>query len=416
MLSPLPSSRGELVIAVVRDLTERQRQQEALEQARAALAQSQKTEALGQLTGGIAHDFNNFLQVILGSIETLQRRLAAGDGDVGRYIDAARRSGERAAGLTRQLLAFARRQPLEPKPIAPDKVVAGMGDLLKRSLGEAVSVEMVAGAGVWPVSADANQLESALLNLALNARDAMPGGGKLTIETTNAYLDETYAMAHPEVMPGRFVMIAVSDSGRGMTKEVAARAFDPFFTTKDIGQGTGLGLSQVHGFIKQSGGHVNIYSEPGTGTTVKIYLPRLAGSAADLPAEPRPVPAGSGGETILFVEDDEDVRAFVAGTLSETGYRVIEAAEAASALRLLDGEPDVDLLFTDVGLPNGVNGRQLADEAQRRRPSLKVLFTTGYARNAIVHHGRLDAGVELIAKPFAAADLVQRVRRVLQDS
>jgi PAS domain S-box-containing protein len=416
MLSPLSSSRGGLVIAVVRDITDRQRQQEALEQARAALAQSQKTEALGQLTGGIAHDFNNFIQVILGSIETLQRRLDAGDRDVGRLIGTARRGGERAAALTRQLLAFARRQPLEPKAIAPSRLVAGMVDLLKRSLGESVSIEMVAGAGVWPVSADANQLESALLNLAINARDAMPGGGKLTIETTNAYLDETYASAHPEVRSGQYVMIAVSDSGRGMTKEVAAKAFDPFFTTKDIGQGTGLGLSQVHGFIKQSGGHVSLYSEPDVGTTVKIYLPRLAGSVADLPAAPSPVPAGSGAETILLVEDDEDVRAFVAGTLSENGFRVIEAAEAASALRLLEGEPDVGLLFTDVGLPNGVNGKQLADEAQRRRPSLKVLFTTAYARNAIIHHGRLDAGVELISKPFAATDLVQRVRRVLENT
>jgi PAS domain S-box-containing protein len=417
MLSPLPSSRGELVIAVVRDITERQRQQEALEQARAALAQSQKMEALGQLTGGIAHDFNNFLQVILGSITTLQRRLSAGERDVGGLADAVRRSGERAAALTRQLLAFARRQPLEPRPIDPNRLVAGMTDLLKRSLGETVSIEIVAGAGVWAVSADANQLESALLNLALNARDAMPGGGKLTIETTNAYLDQTYAAAHSEVQAGQYVMIAVSDSGRGMAKEVIAKAFDPFFTTKGIGEGTGLGLSQVHGFIKQSGGHVNIYSEPGTGTTVKIYLPRLAASAAaDFPVEPRPHPVESARETILLVEDDEDVRAFVAGALSETGYRVIEAGEAASALRLLDGEPKVDLLFTDVGLPNGVNGRQLADEAQRRRPALKVLFTTGYARNAIVHHGRLDAGVELIGKPFTEADLVQRVRRVLQDS
>jgi signal transduction histidine kinase len=416
MLSPLRTDQSELVIAVVRDITDRQRQQEALEQARAALAQSQKTEALGQLTGGIAHDFNNFLQVILSSMETLQRRLDSGDRDVGRLIATARRSSERAAALTRQLLAFARRQPLEPKAIAPARLVAGMVDLLKRSLGESVAIEMVAGAGVWPVSADANQLESALLNLAINARDAMPGGGKLTIETTNVYLDETYAAAHPEVKPGQYVMIAVSDSGRGMTKEVAAKAFDPFFTTKDIGQGTGLGLSQVHGFIKQSGGHVSLYSEPDVGTTVKIYLPRLVGSAADLPAAPRPVPARSGAETILLVEDDEDVRAFVAGTLSENGFRVIEAAEAASALRLLEGEPNVGLLFTDVGLPNGVNGKQLADEAQRRRPSLKVLFTTGYARNAIVHHGRLDAGVELIAKPFAATDLIQRVRRVLEST
>jgi len=414
MLSPLPSSRGEMVIAVVRDVSERQRQQEALEQTRAALAQSQKTEALGQLTGGIAHDFNNFLQIILGSIELAQRRLSAGDRDVGKLMDTAKRSGERAASLTRQLLAFARRQPLEPKPLAPNKVVAGMVDLLQRTLGEAVSVEVVAGVGVWLVSVDANQFESALLNIAINARDAMPDGGKLTIETTNAYLDETYARAHADVTPGPYVMIAVSDSGHGMTKEIAAKAFDPFFTTKDIGQGTGLGLSQVQGFIKQSGGHVNLYSEPGAGTTVKIYLPRLAGSAADLPAEPVAALAGSGGQTILLVEDDEEVRAFVAGTLSEKGYRVLEAGEAASALRLLDGEPTVDLLFTDVGLPNGVNGKQLADEALRRRPSLKVLFTTGYARNAIVHHGRLDAGVQLIAKPFTAADLEQRVHRLLQ--
>jgi signal transduction histidine kinase len=393
---------------------ERLRQQEALEQTRAALAQAQKMEALGQLTGGVAHDFNNLLTVIMGSIETLKRRLAGGERDVSPFIDSALRGTDRAASLTRRLLAYARRQALEPKPLDPNKLVAGVVELLQRSLGEEISVETVLAAGVWWVSADPNQLETAVLNLILNARDAMPGGGKLTIETGNAYLDDRYAVAHEELEPGQYVIIAVSDNGVGMTPEVMAKAFDPFFTTKEEGHGTGLGLSQAYGFIKQSGGHIKIYSEPGEGSTVKIYLPRLQAVPAAEPAiEVRAAPNEKLKESILVVEDDADVRAFASQALAELGYRVLVAADAAAAVRVLEREARIDLLFTDVGLPNGVNGRQLAEEARRRWPSLKVIFTTGYARNAIVHQGRLDAGVELVAKPFTQSDLARRVRLVL---
>jgi signal transduction histidine kinase len=394
--------------------TERLRQQAALDQTRAALAQAQKMEALGQLTGGIAHDFNNLLTVIIGSIETLQRRLGAGALDVGRFIDAARRSADRAASLTARLLAFARRQALDPKPLDPNKLVAGVVEMLQRSLGERIEVETVLAAGAWWINADQNQLESAMLNLLLNARDAMPQGGKLTIETGNVHLDDAYARANDELIPGQYAMIAVSDNGVGMTLEVIDKAFDPFFTTKQPGHGTGLGLSQVYGFIKQSGGHIKIYSEVGQGSTVKLYLPRLpAFTAPDLVTESRPAAAGSIKESILVVEDDADVRAFAEQALSELGYRVLIAADAASALRVLEHAARIDLLFTDVGLPNGVNGRELADEARRRWPALKVVFTTGYARNAIIHQGRLDPGVELVAKPFTRGDLARRIRAVL---
>ena len=411
LLAVLILSLGALLVYY--DFTERARQQQALEQARSALAQSQKMEALGQLTGGVAHDFNNLLTVIMGSIETLQRRLSAGDRDVSRFMDAARRATERAASLTRRLLAFARRQALDPKPLDPNKLVAGVVDLLQRSLGESIAVETVLGSGLWWVCADSNQLESSVLNLVLNARDAMPRGGKLTVETGNAYLDESYAAPLDEVKPGQYAMIAVSDNGIGMTKEIIAQAFDPFFTTKEPGHGTGLGLSQVYGFVKQSGGHVRIYSEPDEGTTVKLYLPRLLGTVPDAAAEQRSSPAGTIKEKILLVEDDAEVRAFAAQALGELGYRVFEAADAHSALQVLEREAGIDLLFTDVGLPNGVNGRQLAAEALRRRPALKVLYTTGYARNAIIHHGRLDPGVELVGKPFTQSELAGKVRGVL---
>jgi signal transduction histidine kinase len=392
---------------------ERVRQQQALAQAREALAQSQKMEALGQLTGGVAHDFNNLLTVIMGSIETLQRRLQAGDADVKRLVDAAWRGTERAASLTGRLLAFARRQTLDPKPLDANRLVAGVVDLLHRSLGEAIAVETVLAGGLWRISADSNQLESAVLNLMLNARDAMPRGGKLTVETGNVYFDENYAEPLDDVKPGQYVMIAVSDNGIGMTEDIVAKAFDPFFTTKEAGHGTGLGLSQVYGFIKQSGGHVKIYSEPGQGTTMKLYLPRLKTATAPVLVETRALPAGTIKESVLVVEDDTDVRAFATQALAELGYRVLEAAEAQSALQVIEREAQIDLLFTDVGLPNGVNGRQLADEARRRRPTLKVLYTTGYARNAIIHQERLDPGVELIAKPFTQTDLARRVRGLL---
>ena len=392
---------------VTRDLTERRAAEERLRQA-------QKIEAVGQLTGGIAHDFNNLLTVIAGNIEALQRRLPEGARDNLRPLtDAALRGTMRAALLTHQLLAFSRRQPLEPKAVSVNTLISGLSEMLRRTLGESILIETVLTGGLWLTFADANQLESALLNLAVNARDAMPDGGKLTIEAANVSLDEKYA-GQAEITAGQYVGIFVSDTGIGMTPEVIAQAFEPFFTTKEIGQGTGLGLSQVHGFIKQSGGHVKIYSEIGAGTTVKLYLPRYFPSASlnEAGSAPVSVPAGR-GETILVVEDEADVRSFTVDMLRELGYRVIEAPDGASGLRLLDTHREISLLFTDVGLPGGMNGRQLAEEAQRRKASLKVLFMSGYARNAIVHHGRLDPGVELLLKPFTYQDLAVKVRYVL---
>jgi len=415
-ISPLRDPSGRLVgfAKVTRDVTERREQQLALEQAHAALAQSQKMDALGQLSGGIAHDFNNLLHVITNCIDSLQRRLHGADDDTGQLLAMVKRNTQRAASLTQRMLAFSRRQPLQPKALSPNKLVAGMADLLQRALGESIELETVLGGRTWSVSVDANQLEAAILNLAVNARDAMPTGGKLTIETTNAFLDEAYAAVHAEVRPGQYAVIAVSDTGTGMNEEVRARAFDPFFTTKESGQGTGLGLSQVYGFIKQSGGHVKLYSEPGDGTTVKLYLPRLVGADVEEILQQVP-PAGldTGSETILVVEDDEDVRTFTADVLRELGYRVLVAMDGSSALRTLERSPDVQLMFTDVGLPNGINGRQLADEVRKRWPAVKVLFTTGYARNAIVHHGRLDPDVQLVLKPFTQSALAEKVRSVL---
>ena len=384
------------------------------ERVEGVLRQAQKMEAMGQLTGGIAHDFNNLLQVIMGNLEVLQRRKLVTSDDATRMIASARRGAERAATLTQRLLAFARRQPLDPKPFDVNKLVNGMSELLHRTLGEAIRIETVQAGGIWRVHADANQLENALLNLAVNARDAMDSGGKLTIETANVLLDERYADAN-EIPAGQYVMIAVSDTGQGMTDEVAAKAFEPFFTTKDVGKGSGLGLSQVYGFIKQSGGHAKIYSEPGQGTTIKLYLPRFARGDDAETAVPAPAsPRGQADRLILVVEDDEDVRAHGVAMLKELGYAVIEAADGAEALRVLEANHEVRLLFTDVGLPGPFNGRQLADEARRRSPALEVLFTTGYARNAIVHHGRLDPGVDLITKPFTFAALASKVHAIFE--
>jgi CheY-like chemotaxis protein len=291
-----------------------------------------------------------------------------------------------------------------------------MSDLMRRTIGEAILVETVLAGGLWPTLVDSNQLDNALLNLAINARDAMPDGGKLTIETANSHLDEAYARMHSEVQPGQYVGIFVSDTGIGMSTEIVAKVFEPFFTTKEIGQGTGLGLSQVYGFIKQSGGHVKIYSEIGQGTTVKLYLPRYRGkeNAEDEKIETRDLPRGR-AEIVLVVEDDPDVRDYTVEMVSELGYDVLSAGDGASALRLLDSHLDVSLLFTDVGLPGGMNGRELAQRVLRRQPKLKVLYTTGYARNAIVHHGRLDPGLEVIFKPFTYSDLATKLRRVLDD-
>jgi signal transduction histidine kinase/DNA-binding response OmpR family regulator len=380
-----------------------------------ALRQAQKMEAVGQLTGGIAHDFNNLLTVIQGNLETIERRFGDASPQLRRAVEAGLRGTDRAATLTHRLLAFSRRQPLDPKPLDLNRLVVGMSDLLRRTLGEAITIKNVLAADLWRTAADTNQLESALLNLAVNARDAMTEGGLLTIETVNAILDDSYAARNGEVMPGEYVMLAVGDTGTGMPKSVIDRAFEPFFTTKRVGQGTGLGLSQVYGFVKQSGGHVKIDSEPGRGTTIRLYLPRLIGGAAsDEDATPRlQLPSSGKGETVLVVEDDGDVRAHSAGILRELGYSVLEAPDGSTALRILDDRRDIELLFTDVGLGGGLDGRQLGNEARRQHPALKILFTSGYARDAIVHQGLLDPGVALLVKPFAYAALAKRIRQIM---
>ncbi len=384
-------------------------------EAEGALRQAQKMETLGQLTGGVAHDFNNLLQIVTGNLELLQRNLPESEARLRRAAGNAAKGAERAAVLTQRLLAFSRRQPLAPKPIEPNKLLAGMSELLHRTLGETIEVETVRAPGLWRVEADPNQLENAILNLAVNARDAMPKGGKLTIETANTHLDRAYVAQNAEVQPGQYVVICVSDTGVGMDEETVSRAFEPFFTTKEVGKGTGLGLSMVYGFVKQSGGHLKIYSETGEGTTVKIYLPRLMGPfTEEEEGKQAIVPEGAREETILVVEDDEDVRAYSVEVLRELGYRVIQAADGPSALAILERKDGrINLLFTDVVLPGGMTGAVLAEEARRLLPELKVLFTTGYARNAIVHHGRLDPGVELLTKPFSYSDLATRVRDLL---
>ncbi|MGE7005404.1 ATP-binding protein [Sphingomonas sp. NPDC049708] len=407
---------GDLLYCVARDITAERQAADALEAAQAALRQSQKMETVGQLTGGVAHDFNNLLQIVTGNLDILQRNLPPDQPRLARAAGAAMNGAQRAAVLTQRLLAFSRRQPLAPERTDPNRLIAGMSDLLHRSLGEMVAVEVVQAARIWPVEVDANQLENALLNLAVNARDAMPQGGKLTIETANTHLDSHYAALDAEVTPGQYVLICVSDTGTGMDEETLAHAFEPFFTTKEVGRGTGLGLSMVYGFIKQSGGHVRIYSERGDGTTVKIYLPRFHGTARNAAAHAPvlPAPQGNVDETILVCEDDENVRAYTVEVLRELGYRVIEAGDGPAALAALDAEREaIDLLFTDVVLPGGMTGAVLATEAHAKRPDLKILFTTGYARNAIVHHGRLDPGVQLLPKPFTYTDLAAKVRDML---
>jgi PAS domain S-box-containing protein len=410
VINAIRDPSGELLgfAKITRDITQKKAVEDQLRQA-------QKMEAVGQLTGGVAHDFNNLLTVIMGNLEYLERILPSPQ-PTERIISAALRAASRAAILTQRLLVFSRRSPLVPEVLSVNKLVAGLSDLMRRTLGEAVFIETVLAGGLWPTLADANQLENALINLAINARDAMPDGGKLTIETANTHLDEAYARMHDEVQPGQYVGILVTDTGIGMSAETVSRAFEPFFTTKELGQGTGLGLSQVYGFIKQSGGHLKIYSEIGEGTTVKLYLPRYRGSedVSDADVATRDVSRGQ-GELVLVVEDDPDVRDYTVEMVSELGYSVLSAPDGATALRLLDSNREVALLFTDVGLPGGMNGRQLADQAQRRRPRLKILYTTGYARNAIVHQGRLDPGVEVIFKPFSYSDLATKLRQVLDN-
>ena len=381
--------------------------------AESQVRQLQKMEAVGQLTGGIAHDFNNMLAVVIGSLEVAKRRLTSDPAKVVACLDNAMDGAQRAAQLTGRLLAFSRQQPLAPRVLDANKLVGGMSELLRRTVGENLKVETVLAGGLWTTYADAGQLESAILNLCVNARDAMPDGGALTLETGNAHLDDAYAAVNAEVTAGQYVMISVSDTGAGMPPEVAERAFDPFYTTKGVGRGTGLGLSQVHGFVKQSGGHVKIYSEPGVGTTVKLYLPRSRREEDAIDAaDPATAPRARGEEIILVVEDEERVRHLSVDTLRELGYVVVQASDASQALSLLELQPRVDLLFTDIVMPD-MNGRRLADEALKRRPDLRVLYTTGYTRNAVVHNGVLDANVAFLPKPFTYDQLALKVRQVL---
>ncbi|WP_404296239.1 PAS domain-containing protein [Halomonas sp.] len=379
------------------------------------LRQAQKLESVGQLTGGVAHDFNNLLTVILGNAELLTEELA-GNAQLRALAAMTASAASRGAELTNRLLAFARRQPLEPQVLNVNRLVAGMEDLLRRTLHESIEIERVQAGGLWNVEVDAGQLESAILNLALNARDAMPGGGRLTIETANAMLDDSYAENHWEVKAGQYVLISLSDSGTGMPAEVARQAFEPFFTTKKNGQGSGLGLSMVYGFVKQSAGHIKIYSEAGEGTTVKLYFPRGRAGAAMTVDAATPSAVSGGDEHILVVEDDALVRRHVSTLLQGLGYRVASAASGHQALDIIENHEDIDLLFTDVVMPGGINGRQLADRASVLRPDLKILFTSGYTENAIVHHGRLDPGVQLLSKPYRRQELAAKVRKVLSEA
>lgn len=396
-------------------VAERLKGQEQLRVAEEALRQAQKMEAVGQLTGGIAHDFNNMLAVIISSLRLTERRLGRGDTNVGEFITSGLRSAERAATLVSRLLAFSRQQPLSPQRTDANKLLSGMEDVLRRTIPEHIRIEFVQAGGLWQIHADPHGIESAIVNLAVNARDAMAEGGKLTIETANTHLDEAYAAAHAEVPAGQYVMIAVTDTGTGMPADTLQHVFEPFFTTKPVGAGTGLGLSQVYGFVKQSHGHVKIYSEVGVGTTVKMYFPRLAVGSATNPTAGsgtmHTAPAGQ-GQLVLVVEDEEEVRRLTQSILEEVGYKVIAAENALVALDLLNDNPEVALLLTDVVMP-GMNGRKLADEALKRRPDLKVLFSTGYTRNAIVHNGTLDEGVDLIMKPFTVEGLAEKVAQVM---
>ena len=381
-----------------------------------ALRQSQKMEAVGQLTGGIAHDFNNLLTGISGSLELLDKRIASGRLEgVARYLDTAQDSTRRAAALTQRLLAFARRQTLDPKVVDINRVIVGMADLLNRSVGPAIHMEVVQAVGLWPTRLDAPQLENAILNLCINARDAMaPGGGRITIETANKWLDERAAKER-DLQPGQYVSVCVTDTGTGMPPDVIAKVFDPFFTTKPLGQGTGLGLSMIYGFVRQSGGQIRIYSEVGKGTTMCLYLPRYYGEA-DAEDGPTTYAVDPGaGETVLIIDDEAPIRMLIADVLSEHGYAVLEAADGPAGLQILQGEGRIDLLITDVGLPGGLNGRQVADAARLTRPDLRVLFITGYAENAIIGNGHLDSGMSVITKPFPMDALATKVRELIDD-
>ena len=415
IVTPAPQELGapRRVVVSAHDVTERRRLEQQLQQ-------SQKMEAVGQLTGGVAHDFNNLLTLVIGGLDIVGRQLTNLPDPLAltrieRGREMAMQGAQRAASLTTRLLAFSRQQPLNPQALDANKLVVDVCDLLRRAIGETITVETALGTDVWRMYADANQLENALLNIGFNARDAMPNGGKLIIETANASLDKAYISSLSEdIAPGEFVMIAITDTGTGMDMTTRQRAFDPFFTTKEVGKGTGLGLSQVYGFARQSAGHVKIYSEIGEGTTVKIYLPRSASDRKNqIIGEANKLSRWTGAETILVVEDDDELRKYASGVLEELGYRVMSAGTGAAALETLNGSHQIDLLLTDVVMPGGMNGRQLADNAVGRRQSLRVLYMTGYTRNAIIHQGRLDLGINMISKPFSFEELAAKVRQVL---
>ncbi|HEX3666818.1 MAG TPA: ATP-binding protein [Rhizomicrobium sp.] len=406
--TPIPTTPGalECIAVTARDVSERHNLEEQLRQA-------QKMEAVGQLTGGLAHDFNNLLQGITGALDRAQRRIAQGRvAEADRFIGGAMDAANRAAAVTHRLLAFSRRQTLDPKPIDANKLITSMEELVRRTVGPHIAVEVVGTAGIWPIMADTSQLESSLLNLVINARDAMPNGGMLTIETANKWLDERAAKDR-DVPPGQYVSICVTDTGVGMAPDVAARAFDPFFTTKPIGQGTGLGLSMIYGFARQSGGQVRIYTEVDKGTTMCLYLPRYMGNAETVENATAETPEHGFGECILIVDDEVMVRLLVKDVLTEHGYRVLEAHDGPSALKLLNSPQQIDLLITDVGLPGNLNGRQLADAARTVREGLQVLFITGYAENAAIGNGHLEPGMEILTKPFPMNAVASKVRQML---
>ncbi|GAO40978.1 putative two-component hybrid sensor and regulator [Sphingomonas changbaiensis NBRC 104936] len=411
IIDPIRDESGNLAgfAKVTRDLTEKRAIEEQLRQA-------QKMEAVGQLTGGLAHDFNNLLTGISGSLEMMQIRMAQGrTAEFDRYFMAAQGAVKRAAALTHRLLAFSRRQTLDPQPTNANRLINGLEELVRRTMGPDIEVEVVGASGLWPILVDPNQLENAVLNLCINARDAMPSGGKLTIETANRWLDERAARIQ-DLPVGQYVSVCVTDTGTGMTPEVAAKAFDPFFTTKPLGEGTGLGLSMIYGFARQSGGQVRIYTELGQGTTMCLYLPRHdeeESAEEDVLVVTSPEHTGE-GEVVLVIDDEPTIRMLIAEVLAESGYAVIEAPDGPAGLRVLESNAKIDLLITDVGLPGGMNGRQVADAARVHRPDLKVLFITGFAENALIGRGRLERGMHVLTKPFQMDVIASRIREIIE--
>jgi PAS domain S-box-containing protein len=419
VIDAIRDDAGDLIgfVKVTRDLTEWRQVQLELERSQQALFQAQKMEAVGHLTGGLAHDFNNLLTGITGSLELMRARMGQGRlGDADRYVSAALGAASRAASLTHRLLAFSRQQVLEPKAVDANRLIGGMGDLIRQTMGPSIKLECAMSTGLWPCLCDPNQLENAILNLCINARDAMPDGGRLTLEAANTSLDESVAQQR-DMPPGEYVAVCVSDTGVGIPPEVLSRVFEPFFTTKPAGKGTGLGLSMIYGFAKQSNGEVRVYSEVGQGTTVKIFLPRHHGEAAEETGSSKNMeaPKANAGETVLIVDDDSTMRMLVGDTLGELGYQAIEAGDASSALRVLESDARIDLLVSDVGLPGEFDGKQLVDAARQNRPGLKVLYITGYAEHAAISNGRLDTGVHVMSKPFAMGRLAERVKSILDE-